>query len=300
MRFRLSIILILAPLIPTLILLFCLYYLFRNYIIAEFTSAIILVAALSVVILFVFFITVLINIFAIKKYVTVPIMSLVERVSKFRTLIPASNSSDSDLSGNSLDDIMHSVKNFRTVEGMTHRIRQLEVEIDKIYYDPLTGLYNRRYLDESFERLINSLSRSDGMLSVFMIDIDHFKSYNDLYGHLQGDECLKLIAKAILDSIERVDDFAVRYGGEEFAIVLPNTDETGALHVTKTLVKNIQALKLPHEQSQISKYVTVSIGITNGIVKHTHTAEDFLKRADEMLYKSKQSGRNTYFYCALK
>jgi len=117
---------------------------------------------------------------------------------------------------------------------------------------------------------------------------------------LQGDACLKNIAEAILKSIERADDFVVRYGGEEFAIVLPNTDKTGALHVTNTMIENIKALELLHENSPVSDKVTVSIGVTNGIVKHTHKAEDFLRRADEMLYKSKQNGRNMYSYCDSK
>ena len=307
LRFRLSMILILAPLLPSLALLAGLYYLFRYYLSDDYMTALTMTAVLAAIIVLIFFITVFINIFAIKKYVTVPIMGLVERVSKFRSVMASSgvainDQSDSEQNGDTtwLDDIMRSVENFRTVEGMTKRIRQLEVEIDKIYYDPLTGLYNRRYLDENIDRIMNSLSRSDGMLSILMVDIDHFKDYNDEYGHLQGDTCLKNIAEAILNSIERADDFVVRYGGEEFAIVLPNTDKTGALHVTNTMIENIKALELLHENSPVSDKVTVSIGVTNGIVKHTHKAEDFLRRADEMLYKSKQNGRNMYSYCDSK
>ena len=303
LRFRLSVIIILAPLAPAVLLLGGLYYLFNNYLVSEYASATTIVVVLTVVIILVFFITVFVSLFTIRKYVTAPIMNLVERVSKFPAIMALTGFSEDSQSdsghhpGNELDEIIRSVKNFRTVEGMTKRIRHLEAEVDKIYYDPLTGLYNRRYLDANLERIITTLSRSKSALSVIMVDIDHFKSYNDLHGHLQGDECLKQIAIAINNSIDRADDFAVRYGGEEFAIVLPNTDATGALHVTNALAENVKALKMPHGQSVVSDYVTVSVGVTNGVVKHTHKAKDFLMKADEMLYKSKKNGRNMYSYC---
>jgi len=301
LRFRLTFILIFAPLVPAAFMMFGLYFILRNYLLTENANVTVIIATLTAIIIAVFLVTVFINIYAIKIYVTSPIMALVERVSKFHTIMNSSHPLEQDQAADdSLDAIKRSVADFRTIEGMANRIRHLETEIDKIYYDPLTGIYNRRYLDEYFGRIMYSLSRSSGVLSVLMVDIDHFKNYNDLYGHLQGDECLKMITKTILESIVRADDFVVRYGGEEFAVILPNTDKTGALRIAETLLKKMQTLGIPHESSPVADYVTVSIGVTTGIIKHTHTAEDFLQRADEMLYKSKQNGRNMCYYCDLE
>jgi len=162
----------------------------------------------------------------------------------------------------------------------------------EVEYDALTGIYNRRYFDETMEHVISSLSRSESLLSVMMIDIDFFKRYNDTYGHVEGDKCLKAVAQTLAQCITRADDFVARYGGEEFVVILPNTDEQGARLIADKLLDNVRDLYLPHEQSDAADYVTVSIGITTGKVLHTHNAGDFVKRADELMYKSKKEGRN--------
>ena len=165
----------------------------------------------------------------------------------------------------------------------------IRAEVD---YDALTGIHNRRFFNESMKRIISSLSRSCGLLSLLMIDIDFFKRYNDTYGHVEGDKCLKIVAQTLFRSITRADDFVVRYGGEEFVLVLPNTDEQGAQLIADKLLENIRNCNIPHEQNDAAKCLTISIGVTTGKVLHTHNADDFVKRADELLYKSKQSGRN--------
>jgi len=166
----------------------------------------------------------------------------------------------------------------------------------EVEYDALTGIYNRRYFDETMEHVISSLSRSESLLSVMMIDIDFFKRYNDTYGHVEGDKCLKAVAQTLSECITRADDFIARYGGEEFIVVLPNTDEQGARLIADKLLDNVRDLCLPHEQSDAADYVTVSIGGTTGKVLHTHNAGDFVKRADELMYKSKQEGRDRFSY----
>jgi len=166
----------------------------------------------------------------------------------------------------------------------------------EVEYDALTGIYNRRYFDETMERIISSLSRSESLLSMLMIDIDFFKRYNDTYGHVEGDRCLKTVAQTLSLCITRADDFIARYGGEEFIVVLPNTDEQGSRLIADKLLENIRSLKLPHEQSDAAKYVTVSIGGTTGKVLHTHSAGDFVNKADELMYKSKQEGRNRFSF----
>jgi diguanylate cyclase (GGDEF)-like protein len=169
----------------------------------------------------------------------------------------------------------------------------IRAEVD---YDALTGIHNRRFFDENMKRVISSLSRSNSLLSMMMIDIDFFKRYNDTYGHLEGDKCLKIVAQTLSKSITRMDDFVVRYGGEEFVLVLPNTDEQGARLISEKLLYNIRKCNIPHEQNDAADCLTISIGTTTGKVAHTHSADDFIKKADEMLYKSKQNGRDQYFF----
>jgi len=169
----------------------------------------------------------------------------------------------------------------------------IRAEVD---YDPLTGIYNRRYFDENMKRIIRLLSRSGGLLSILMIDIDFFKRYNDTYGHIEGDKCLKVVAKTLSQSVTRADDFVVRYGGEEFVIVLPNTDERGVQVVANKLLNNIRSCNIPHKQNDAADCLSISIGATTSKVTHTHSADDFVKKADELLYKSKQSGRNKFSF----
>ncbi|MCL2056382.1 MAG: diguanylate cyclase [Oscillospiraceae bacterium] len=192
-----------------------------------------------------------------------------------------------------------SYKGDYVVVGYTKDLREvarLEAEAEKIYYDALTGIYNRRYFDEQLERAMKSLSRSGGLLTVMMIDIDYFKDYNDIYGHSAGDSCLKTVAEILCESVTRTDDFTARYGGEEFAVVLPNTGEYGARYVAARLLQKVRDLKIPHEKSAAESYVTISIGAMTGKPKYTQSPYDYVKQADEMLYKSKEDGRNRYSY----
>jgi len=191
------------------------------------------------------------------------------------------------------------IYDLRRVKDMETKITQLEVEAVKIYYDPLTGIYNRRYFDENLNKIMKSLSRSSGILSLMMIDIDFFKKYNDTYGHSEGDTCLRKVAEALAKNIPREDDFAARYGGEEFAVVLPFTNADGARLVAEKLINNIRALKIKHENSDIADYVTVSIGIITGSVNHNQNENDFIINADKMLYESKQNGRNRFTAASL-
>jgi len=166
----------------------------------------------------------------------------------------------------------------------------------EVEYDALTGIFNRRYFDETMEHIISSLSRAESLLSILMIDIDFFKRFNDSYGHVEGDKCLKTVAQTLTQCITRADDFVARYGGEEFIVVLPNTDEQGARLIGDKLLDSIRDLNLPHEQSDAADYVTISIGGTTGKVMHTHNAGDFVKKADELMYKSKQNGRDRFSF----
>ena len=172
--------------------------------------------------------------------------------------------------------------------------------LDMTIIDQLTAIYNRRFMNGQLRKIIKSLSRSDGKLSLLLVDIDFFKNYNDTYGHNTGDSCLKTVATALAECITRDEDFVARYGGEEFVVVLPNTDENGAGLIAEKMLRKIYACNIPHENSDTAGFVTISIGGTTGIVKHSHLESDFIKRADEALYKSKQDGRNRYTFKSLE
>ena len=190
-------------------------------------------------------------------------------------------------------------RDLRDIASMENKISRLETEVEKIYYDALTEIFNRRFFDENLTRIMKTLSRYNGTLSLMMIDIDYFKKYNDTYGHSEGDNCLKTVAEILTRSVTRSDDFVVRYGGEEFAAVLPNADEEGARSIAEKMLDNIRSAKIPHISSDAADFVTVSIGVATGIPSPGQSGEDFIKRADEMLYESKKAGRNRYTFKAL-
>jgi len=162
--------------------------------------------------------------------------------------------------------------------------------------DPLTGIYNRRYLDGHLKKILKSLAYTESSFSLLLIDIDYFKKYNDTYGHEAGDGCLRAIAVALSKCVLRDGDFIARYGGEEFAVVLPSTDKNGAQVIAEKLLEKIRECNIPHKVSDVADYVTISIGGTTGIVKHTQRVQDYIKAADKALYESKKNGRNRYAY----
>jgi len=187
-------------------------------------------------------------------------------------------------------------KDLRDMSKMEDKISALEKQASKIYYDELTGIFNRRHLEEQLPRSLGALSRSSASLSLMMIDVDFFKQFNDTYGHDAGDRCLKAVASTISGRMLRARDFAVRYGGEEFVVVLPYTDREGACKLAETLLESIERCEIPHEKSTVSKYVTISIGVTSGITDHKQSISDWIKSADEKLYLSKQRGRNRFTF----
>lgn len=175
-------------------------------------------------------------------------------------------------------------------------IRRLETEKDKAQQsamtDGLSGIPNRRYFDETLDKELYRLKRSGSPLALIMLDIDHFKKYNDRYGHVAGDDCLKLVAETIRSNIGRAPDFAARYGGEEFAIVMPDTDIHGAMIVAERLRLSIESLGVPHEDSSTAAHVTISLGVASVYPETIDSPEVLVRLADEALYEAKHSGRN--------
>lgn len=161
--------------------------------------------------------------------------------------------------------------------------------------DGLTGLLNRRRIDQILESEWERYCRGTDPLSLLIIDIDHFKLYNDTYGHARGDECLKKIASALQRSLSRRADTVGRFGGEEFVVILPQTGGEGATHLAEGIVKNIEALQRPHVSSTTSPFVTISCGgITLMPGGRDSSIIEMLDLADRQLYKAKGSGRNCY------
>lgn len=165
------------------------------------------------------------------------------------------------------------------------------------FCDGLTGIANRRQFDQYLEISFKNSKRSGRALSLVMADIDYFKAYNDNYGHLKGDECLIKVAETMVSSVNRPLDLVARFGGEEFAVILSETDKDGAILIAENIRRNIEALALTHEYSSVSPYITISLGITTIIPKQSASMEEFIDKADKALYKAKSNGRNTVFAC---
>lgn len=166
-------------------------------------------------------------------------------------------------------------------------------------YDSLTLLANRRYFDEMLDKAFAQSARSGEALALIMIDVDHFKRYNDFYGHPQGDRCLKEVAQAIQSAARRPRDFVARYGGEEMAMILPDTDMRGAAVVAEAVRAAVADLHLPHAGSPIN-HVSISAGVAVHIPQqHLHRPQALLQEADSALYRAKETGRNTVvLYCS--
>ncbi len=158
--------------------------------------------------------------------------------------------------------------------------------------DGLTGMPNRRHFDEQLDVEWRRAARAGSPLSVLMLDVDHFKRFNDRYGHQAGDECLKAVAGALAARIQRAGDILARYGGEEFVVVLPNTPPERAAIVAQGLCERVAALGIPHEDSSTADIVSVSIGVAGTLDARAGTPQNLVALADEALYAAKTAGRN--------
>lgn len=191
----------------------------------------------------------------------------------------------------------------RRLRDMRRRLVELTEELhvanqhlnEMVEMDPLTGLVNRR----GFDRILHSeilAARRDGVpLTLMLCDLDHFKRYNDTLGHVQGDACLKEVGRVLHDVCMRPRDMASRYGGEEFALILPNTPRSGAMTFARALGKLLKARAIAHPGSPNGETLTLSGGITTCVPDDGTSAETMLMRADEALYAAKAQGRDRFF-----
>jgi diguanylate cyclase (GGDEF)-like protein len=162
--------------------------------------------------------------------------------------------------------------------------------------DALTGLANRRGLDAYLTREWSRLSREPAAVALLLCDVDHFKEFNDHYGHLAGDSCLQRVAGALSTAVQRSTDLLARYGGEEFLITLVGTDLAHARATAERLRTAVQELRLSHERSSASRVVTISVGIVIARLDELPEPDDLIARADRALYAAKRAGRNCAVY----
>lgn len=165
--------------------------------------------------------------------------------------------------------------------------------------DSLTQIANRRRFDEYLGQEWQTLAENEASLSLILTDIDYFKRYNDYYGHLAGDVCLKLVAGAIANILKHSTDLVARYGGEEFAIILPHTNAKGAIEVAKLIQLEVEKLAIPHLKSEVSDFITLSLGLSSCIPDRHLPAEFLVSVADRALYAAKEKGRNCYYVLSL-
>jgi diguanylate cyclase (GGDEF)-like protein len=181
------------------------------------------------------------------------------------------------------------VKNHLELKQLRDRLKE------QTLVDGLTGLANRRRFDEQLKMEWNRALRHGKTLSLVMIDIDYFKRYNDRYGHLGGDDCLKAVASTLRAGARRTSDLVARWGGEEFACLLPETGRDQAVIIADEMRHAVQGLQLKHEDSDTSPFVSVSLGLSIRIPQARDKIETFIQEADKALYLAKHSGRNRLF-----
>ena len=189
----------------------------------------------------------------------------------------------------------HCLIQITDVSGMVQREKLLRAQSAVLktmsYTDGLTGIANRRHFDERLTEQCARARRANGVVSLFVIDIDFFKPYNDSYGHVQGDQCLREVAQILAGVLQRPADLVARYGGEEFAAILPATDHDGAMRMAEVMREAIAACALPHRDSTVAPHVTVIIGVSTRKPDGTDDERLLIEATDLGLHEAKRTGR---------
>ncbi|MBL8482846.1 MAG: diguanylate cyclase [Rhodocyclaceae bacterium] len=193
------------------------------------------------------------------------------------------------------------VRAMQRIVRMRHSLVQMSQRLDAMnrellrlsHVDGLTGIANRRCFDMTLEREWRRALRSGEPVSCMIVDVDFFKQYNDTYGHLAGDECLKLVATSLAGQLRRASDLAARYGGEEFAALMPGIRIADARELADHVCKAVRGLEIPHQASKVEAVITVSIGVASALPKSgVNPIHALLENADHALYQAKRGGRN--------
>ena len=176
---------------------------------------------------------------------------------------------------------------------VSQKLRETNLIMEQVSsVDELTGISNRRIFDESLRKDWGTAKRYDKPISLIILDIDFFEDYNNTYGHLAGEECLKQVSKGLGSIIKRGGDVLARYNDEQFAVILPNTDSEGAMIVAKLIHAKINSLQILHADSRISDFVTTSLGVTTIIPNGNNSPDKLIEKVTKALYLAKQEGRN--------
>ena len=176
-------------------------------------------------------------------------------------------------------------------------LKKANEELERLAtFDWLTQIPNRRCFDEYLFQEWRRMAREEKPLSLIFCDVDYFKLYNDHYGHQEGDDCLQRVAQALRRAVKRPADLVARYGGEEFAVILPNTEGENAVIIAETIREEIKKLKIIHAYSNVSEYVTLSLGVSCLIPSQTYSPEPLVTFADQALYEAKKQGRDRVIY----
>ncbi len=185
------------------------------------------------------------------------------------------------------------IRAMERIAEMRDQLNQLNAELEALsQLDSLTQIYNRRTFNELAQQRWALAKRHQQPISALMIDVDHFKLFNDHYGHPAGDSCLKKVTHAIKSCLQRSADILGRYGGEEFVVLLPETDAKGAMRVAQAISEALENIQIRHDVSPSSTHVTASIGGATCLRTTGHDLEELIKNADRALYKAKRAGRN--------
>jgi diguanylate cyclase (GGDEF)-like protein len=200
--------------------------------------------------------------------------------------------------------VLHAkMRAMQRLQGMRSRLMEMSEELrtanERLRHlsevDELTGLVNRRGFAEILHQRIVEARAQAKPLTLMLCDVDYFKAYNDAFGHVEGDACLRDVADVLRRACRRTGDLATRYGGEEFALILPNTPRSGAMTFARALMRLMEALGRTHPGNAVAGHVTMSGGITTCYPDETTTSEGMVQRADEALYAAKRQGRNRFF-----
>ncbi len=194
------------------------------------------------------------------------------------------------------------IRAMQRIDSMSRKLLEMSTQLTAVNrelellsrQDALTRIANRRYFDSYLAQELKRAVRQKSDLSLILIDVDHFKRYNDRYGHQPGDDCLRQVATALAAVCRRPADLAARYGGEEFAVILPDTSLAGAIVLADSLRLAVAQLAIPHADSDVSKVVTMSQGIVSLVPDAQATPEQLIECADQALYRAKQKGRDCH------
>jgi len=192
--------------------------------------------------------------------------------------------------------VFRSIQSDQTkLEKATKKLKVVNKKLESASYtDSLTNLHNRRYFNHIYAKELKRAKRNKNYITFMMLDIDFFKLYNDTYGHVEGDFALKSVAKVLHDTLKRPSDYVFRLGGEEFGVLLTDTDESSSAKLARDICDSVRERELKHEKSSVNDYVTISIGVVCCIADEALNGDILISRADEMLYEAKEGGRDRY------